>query len=124
MARKPRHASGIDQGTPDFRARDPLPLVQLPLPSGGEICGAPTQLYRLGECRVIVTRNPPDYRYHMSIAHRDRYPTWDEIAEARYRILPDWLRMALILPPKSEYVNLHPNCFQLMEVRDPGLEGV
>jgi len=66
---------------------------------------------------VIVTREFGNW--HLSIAHPLRYPTWDEIAEARYRILPDGVTMALLLPPRAEYVNVNPNCFQLFQV-DPG----
>ena len=42
------------------------------------------------------------------------------IAEARYRTIPNDVWMALPLPPKEHYINLNPNCFQLMQV--PALE--
>lgn len=54
--------------------------------------------------------------WHLSISHPDRYPTWDEIKEARYEFLPHSLHIAMILPPPSEYVNLHDNCFHLHEL--------
>jgi hypothetical protein len=57
-------------------------------------------------------------RWHLSIAHPNRYPTWDEIREARYALVPDSVVMAMLLPPKGQYVNVHPNCFHLWEVRD------
>lgn len=44
-----------------------------------------------------------------------RYPTWDEIYEARYEFLPDKLDMAMHLPPKEEYVNIHETTFHLWE---------
>jgi hypothetical protein len=74
--------------------------------------------YTLGECTVLVTRESG--RWHLSIAHRLRYPTWDEVAEARYRAIPDDVWMALHLPPRGEYVDLHPNCFQLIQAAAPG----
>ena len=74
--------------------------------------------YTLGECTVIVTREFD--HLHLSISHRRRYPTWDEIAEARYRILPKDQTFALVLPPLEEYVNMNPNCFQLSWI--PSLE--
>lgn len=107
-----------EMGTPDFRKRAPLELKQVPVPrqvAGGFPPGTPIRLYRLGECSVIDTLRP-DGRRHMSIAHQTRYPTWDEIAEARYRILPRVGFMALVLPPQDRYVNVHANCFQLIEV--------
>jgi len=54
--------------------------------------------------------------WHMSISHPSRYPTWNEIRDARYELLPDDCTMAMLLPPKAEYVNLHPNCFHLHEI--------
>lgn len=76
----------------------------------------------MGECRIIVSRDMHGtkefgpVRWHLSISCVDRYPTWDEIHEARYRLLPDKCMMAIILPPKAEYVNIHPNCFHLHEI--------
>lgn len=68
-------------------------------------------------------------RWHLSMSHRSnqlvgtggtplpgRFPTWDEIKEARYRFCPDETYMAMILPPKSEYVNVHPTTMHLHEM--------
>jgi hypothetical protein len=73
--------------------------------------------YRSGGLVVIVTVDGPDKRWHLSISHRGRYPTWDEIKQARYDLIPNHVTMAQLLPPKEEYVNLHPNTFHLHEVR-------
>jgi hypothetical protein len=72
-------------------------------------------------CNVWVTRDlykNGSVRWHLSISRTDRYPSWDEIKEARYALLPDDCTMAMLLPPKSEYVNLHPNCFHLHELSE------
>jgi hypothetical protein len=78
-----------------------------------------------GHLSVIVGRDPDnDLLWHLSISHRlcapphppGRYPDWDEIAEARYRFCPDNLVMAMLLPPRSEYVNVHATTFHLWEV--------
>jgi len=50
---------------------------------------------------------------HLSISHPKRYPFWHEILDARYAFFDDGDTVCQILPPKSEYVNLHPNCFHL-----------
>jgi hypothetical protein len=109
-----------DQGSPTFETRAPLPLVEVPPPpeAAWMLNGVNSVLrcYRLGECSIFVTREYGEW--HLSIAHRGRYPTWDEIAEARYRLLPDDAHMALLLPPKSQYVNRHKNCFQLVQIRN------
>ena len=83
-------------------------------------------------CSVIVGREParrvsaglavPESAlllWHLSIAHANRYPTWDEIADVRYKLVPDNVTMALLLPPPDEYVNAHEHCFHLWEIDDP-----
>ena len=63
-------------------------------------------------------------QWHLSISHRTngrhpqpgRYPAWDEIAEARYRFVPDGVTMAMLLPPKAQYINAHETCFHLWQV--------
>lgn len=57
-------------------------------------------------------------RWHLSISHPMRYPKWDEITDARYTLVPDHVTMAMILPPRAEYVNIHKNCFHLHEIHD------
>ncbi len=76
--------------------------------------------YRFGECFVLVGKEPTGVfgrkRWHLSISHPERYPTWDEIREARYRFIPDAVMVGMLLPPQKEYVNLHENCFHLYEI--------
>lgn len=96
-----------------------LPWREIPPPQGVVLvnnANSYLRAYRLGECSVIVTREFG--KWHISIAHPDRYPTWDEVAQARYKALPADLWMAMILPPPSEYVNVHRYCFQLVETAD------
>lgn len=59
---------------------------------------------------------------HMSISHKHRYPTWDEIAAVRYGIIPPHIDMMMMLPQASDYVAFHPNCFHLWQT--PGEWGV
>jgi hypothetical protein len=96
-----------------------LPLREVEVPPSVRMIDARNgycRAYRLGECSVIVTREWG--RWHMSIAHPSRDPTWQEISEARYRVLPDGVWMAMMLPPRSAYVNVHRWCFQLVQI-DP-----
>jgi hypothetical protein len=71
-------------------------------------------------CAIIVAREPVGpggaMRWHLSISHHNRYPHWDEIHEARYELIPNEAMMAMILPPREEYVNLHARCFHLYEI--------
>lgn len=68
-----------------------------------------------GECIVLIAKEAG--KWHLSISCEDRYPTWDEIKQARYDLLPDNVTMAMLLPPRSKYVNIHPNCFHLYEIK-------
>ena len=54
--------------------------------------------------------------WHLSVSHPRRYPTWDELEAIRYAVLPDEKTFAILFPPMSQYVNVHPNCFHLHEV--------
>lgn len=69
-------------------------------------------------CRILLS--PPFNRagigWHLSISHQERYPTWDEIKEARNQLLPMDKTFAMIFPPQEEYVNLHQNTFHLWQV--------
>lgn len=75
-----------------------------------------------GHLSVIVGIEPKGW--HLSISHRTnemrprpgRYPTWDEIADARYQFVPNEVTMAMLLPPRQEYVNLHATTFHLHQV--------
>lgn len=70
--------------------------------------------HKLEDCEVFVSLDPPGW--HLSISHKSRYPTYEEIKQARYDFLPDDLEMAMVFPAKKDFVNLHPNCFHLWEI--------
>lgn len=92
--------------------------IEIPCPD----IGVPTlsrHAYSKSDCRIIVSRDihgTGEVRWHLSISCANRYPTWEEIKEARYALLPDNITMGMLLPPKAEYVNIHPNCFHLHEI--------
>ena len=54
---------------------------------------------------------------HLSVAHRKRMPTWDEIRDARALVLGD-RESYIVLPPKDRYVNTHPNCLHVFACLD------
>lgn len=80
--------------------------------------GLRMDIYLFRGCKVLISREFG--KWHMSISRDDRYPDWDDIRDARYDILPADVTMAMLLPPMSEYVNLHPNCFHLHEIDGEG----
>lgn len=86
-------------------------------------------------CTVFCSREPA-YRapsniwlppgetmlWHLSIAHKRRYPTWDEIADVRYELCPKDICMAMLLPPPEDYVNYNDYCFHLWQIEDRRLD--
>jgi hypothetical protein len=67
--------------------------------------------------KVIVNQEPTRHGrlWHLSISRNDRYPSWDEIREARDSLLPKDMDFMMILPQEKDYVNVHPNCFHLWQ---------
>lgn len=73
---------------------------------------------------LTVFAGPESTGFHLSISFKrfgdgslpSRYPTWDEIRQARYAFAPQDITLAMLLPPKDEYVNLHETTFHLWEV--------
>lgn len=72
-----------------------------------------TRIFRMGDCKIFLSQMPATGYYHMSISTETRYPTWDEVVQARYELIPGNLTMAMILPPLDDYINVHDYCFQL-----------
>lgn len=74
-------------------------------------------MFRMGECRILLSgpQEREQIGWHFSISCEDRNPTWEEQRNARYDLVPDDIYMVSILPPKSEYVNVHPFCFHWHE---------
>lgn len=77
---------------------------------------------------TVLIAHSPQAGWHLSISHASelvapsgdplltRLPTWEEIKEARYVFTPPDKYMAIIIPPKPEYVNVHPTVMHLYEV--------
>lgn len=73
-----------------------------------------TRSYKDGECTIIVSK---DYgKWHLSISHPRRLPTYNELKEARYKYTPNLITMAQIFPPLEQYVNIHPFCLHLWQI--------
>lgn len=89
--------------------------------AGGRDVVAATRNTFDGKLAVLVAHEP-GHGWHLSISHRDhqgrlrRYPTWDEIADAREVFLPTDLTFGMILPPADQYVAVHDTTFHLHEL--------
>lgn len=103
-----------------------LPLTAASVPSELARMIPGVALYRLGDCAVLLSRDEiPGLivapRWHLSISHAKRYPTWAEIGEARDRLLPVDICFCIPFPPRAWWLSVHPNCFHLWEIRDHDL---
>ncbi|MEU4386602.1 hypothetical protein [Promicromonospora sp. NPDC023805] len=73
-----------------------------------------------GELHAIVSHEPTGW--HLSVSFQPhpgaarRLPSWDELKDARYRFLPDRAHMAALLPPRAEWVDVHPTTLHLWEM--------
>lgn len=85
------------------------------------LMGPDTWYYRKevadGVLNVMVTPDQGE-GFHLSISHQidgkpGRYPSWDEILEARDRFTPGHVEMVMYLPTKEAYVNAHETTFHL-----------
>jgi hypothetical protein len=107
-----------------------LTQVQVPAPTA-QLPGDHRAYRSASGCGIIVGLEPakaapagiwlpPDELalWHLSISHPDRYPTWDEIADVRYELVPDAITMAMLLPPRGQYVNVHERTFHLWQIDD------
>ncbi len=74
------------------------------------------KVYEEGKLTVMISKDAG--MWHMSISHPGRYPTFDEIRDARYKYLPNEAMIAMLFPPKEQYINVHKNCFHLWEINE------
>jgi len=88
-------------------------LIKSPVPHA--------QAFALGN-GITIFRSHENGSWHLSIAHPKRNPSWKELHDIRYDLVPEDAYMALILPPRREYVNLHEHCFHLWEVHGSDAE--
>lgn len=73
----------------------------------------------MGKCRIICAIEGG--RWHLSISHPFRLPTWDEINAARDAIIPADVWLCQPMPPKEFWINLHSFCLHLWQIRDRDL---
>lgn len=76
---------------------------------------APLSVYRMGHCTIYAGQTP--WGWHLAVSHPSRYPTWAEVIDARYHVIPESVTMAMILPPERSYTEIHPNMLQLWQVK-------
>jgi hypothetical protein len=79
--------------------------------------------FQAGPFRVGISDNdrfgPDDERWrHLSLSHRSRLPSYEELKSARYTFFPAEAEVIQVFPPESEFVNCHPYCLHLWWSKD------
>lgn len=64
---------------------------------------------------LVFTSTDDDGCFHLSISNPYRYPTWDEMVDAKKRFFSPDKEAVIVLPRDSDYISLHPNCFHIFE---------
>lgn len=92
--------------------------------------GVRARRYQRGKLTVLISRdklpNPgrisyDHERWHLSISHPERYPTWDEIGEARDALIPENVWLCMVHPPRAFWLNYNGHVLHLFELDDPPL---
>lgn len=98
------------------------PVIRAMLPQARVYAKEVTSGENAGMHLLQVIVGPEPTGFHLSISctalfgAEKRYPSWDEIIEARWEFCPPKMTLAMLLPPKEKYVNLHDTTFHLWEV--------
>ena len=77
-----------------------------------------SRTFKMGRAQIFVSPPFDEQGWHMSISRPDKYPSWDEIAKARYELIDNDLVMVMVLPRPEDYINIHNYCFHLHELLD------
>ena len=55
---------------------------------------------------------------HFSLVHRHSVPTWSDLVAAKEALLGPETKAILVIAPRSQWVNIHPNCLHLFVCLD------
>jgi hypothetical protein len=87
---------------------------------------AAPRLFTRGELRAMLGREPcggaPEDppRWHLSISHPDRVPSWEEVRDACHELRPG-VTFSIGIPPRSMWLNEHDHVLHAWETVDEAL---
>jgi hypothetical protein len=91
-----------------------IPIIEIPVPYQYRDFES-VRAYGMHDIRAVLSLD--DGLWHLSIHHRHRDPTWDEMVTLRYRICPEVETMVMYLPPLKDYVNINKHSFHWYELK-------
>lgn len=78
-----------------------------------------------GRLSILLSRDEivrGDKRWHLSIAGQDgNVPAWDECVALAHHLRPGVV-FVIGIPPREWWINVHPGCLHLWQLRDDNLE--
>lgn len=83
--------------------------------------GAAYNLKVCGQKFIVIASNGLGWD-HVSVSHKKRCPTWNEMCSIRNIFFDDEDVVLQFHPPKSDYVNVHPFCLHLWRNQDAEIE--
>lgn len=89
-------------------------------PAGDHQNGAFVVKLRHGQTVRVIASSGMNWE-HVSVSRQDRCPTWDEMCQVKALFWDDHDCVIQYRPPRSEYVNNHPNCLHLWRPIDRDL---
>lgn len=91
--------------------------VPKPQVYNGMIAGKPTLWALVGRERKGGRPDTP-LRWHISIQGPGRVPTWEELVQACHELRPG-VPFVISIPPRSLWMNVHPNVLHCWQTDDP-----
>lgn len=69
------------------------------------------RVFRMGECQIIFANEMR--QWHISVTCEQRYPTWDELRDIGWALVPG-KKLYIEVPTQQEpYLNAHPFCLHM-----------
>ena len=105
--------------SPEGWYEQPVGPTQLP-PWPGPPSQPPRVFMTRDRLTAILSRDeiePGDLRWHISLRHEDRVPTWDELARCGHELRPG-VPFCIGVPPRSWWINVHEHVLHLWELKD------
>jgi hypothetical protein len=99
--------------------RQGFPEASIPKVHYGYIAGR-EELHALVSRENLGGNGTPDWRWHISLSAQGRVPNWEELSTAAHDLRPG-VPMTVGVPPKSWWLNVHPDVLHLYETKDANL---
>lgn len=93
------------------------PFMDVPLYEESDEYGYySTGAFRVGDMALIVSHSEEEGGWHLSMSHKNKLPTYEEMKDFRYKFLPNGINVCEIFPPRERFVNIHKFCRHLWEM--------